>query len=159
MLAKIKKFFKENEADIILVFAVILISLISFGAGYLLACSKEKITGSNINEKSMIVENVPIEKLEVESENKKEENLVTENIKDKNESGEIKDKNEKKEQKDEDVQEKTEIVASKNSDVYHYVWCPGANQIKEENKIYFNSTKDAEKAGLRPAKNCKELQK
>lgn len=42
MLAKIKQFVKENLADIILVIGVILISLLSFAAGYIVAKQQEK---------------------------------------------------------------------------------------------------------------------
>jgi hypothetical protein len=48
-------------------------------------------------------------------------------------------------------------VASKNSDKYHYPWCSGAQRIKEENKVWFSSKKEAEAAGYRPASNCKGL--
>ncbi|MEX2405624.1 MAG: Ada metal-binding domain-containing protein [Candidatus Paceibacterota bacterium] len=50
------------------------------------------------------------------------------------------------------------VVASKNSDVYHYPWCSGAQRIKERNKVYYSSTEEAKAAGLRPAKNCKGLE-
>ncbi len=49
------------------------------------------------------------------------------------------------------------FVGSKNGAVYHYPSCPGAQQIKEENKIYFSSRDEAEKAGYRPAANCPGL--
>jgi len=42
MLAKIIQFVKENLADIILVIGVILISLLSFTAGYIVAKEQEK---------------------------------------------------------------------------------------------------------------------
>jgi len=45
-------------------------------------------------------------------------------------------------------------VASKNSTKYHLATCPGAKQIKEENKRWFDSKEAAEKAGLTPAANC-----
>lgn len=45
-------------------------------------------------------------------------------------------------------------VASKNSTKYHLTTCPGASQIKEENKRWFDSKEAAEKAGLTPAANC-----
>ena len=45
-------------------------------------------------------------------------------------------------------------VASKNSTKYHLASCPGAARIKEENKRWFNSKAEAEKAGLTPAANC-----
>ncbi|MBI2024052.1 hypothetical protein HYT00_01550 [Candidatus Giovannonibacteria bacterium] len=50
-----------------------------------------------------------------------------------------------------------QIVGSKNGTSYHYSWCSGAARIKEENKIYFSSRDDAEKAGYRPAANCPGL--
>ncbi len=49
-----------------------------------------------------------------------------------------------------------EVVASKNSDKYHYLWCPGAKQISENNKILFRSATEAENAGYIKASNCKE---
>jgi hypothetical protein len=49
------------------------------------------------------------------------------------------------------------LVASKNGTKYHFLWCPGASTIKEENKIYFTSKEEAEKAGYKPAVNCKGL--
>jgi len=49
------------------------------------------------------------------------------------------------------------FVASINSDKYHFVSCSGAKRIKEENKIYFFSTEEAERRGYTPTKNCKEL--
>ncbi len=48
-------------------------------------------------------------------------------------------------------------VASKKGTAYHYPWCPGAKQIKEENKIYFDTKEEAEKAGYKPAGNCEGL--
>lgn len=46
------------------------------------------------------------------------------------------------------------VVASKNGSRYHFLWCPGAKQIKEENKIYFNSEEEAISAGYSLAANC-----
>lgn len=48
-------------------------------------------------------------------------------------------------------------VASKNGAKYHLPTCSGAKRIKEENKIWFNSKQEAEKAGYEPAKNCKGI--
>ena len=49
------------------------------------------------------------------------------------------------------------LVGSKNGRVYHFPWCSGAQRIKEENKIYFSSKEEAQKAGYRPAANCEGL--
>lgn len=48
-----------------------------------------------------------------------------------------------------------EVVVSKNGTRYHYLHCSGAKQIKEENKIVFNTPRDAEAAGYTLAANCK----
>lgn len=49
------------------------------------------------------------------------------------------------------------FVASKNGTKYHYPWCAGAQSIKEENKIWFSTAEEAQKAGYEPASNCKGL--
>lgn len=48
-------------------------------------------------------------------------------------------------------------VASKSGTKYHYPWCPGAQSIKEENKIWFSTKEEAKKAGYSSASNCKGL--
>ncbi|MBI2507313.1 MAG: hypothetical protein HYW09_01725 [Candidatus Niyogibacteria bacterium] len=45
-------------------------------------------------------------------------------------------------------------VASKNGSAYYPSACPGASRIKEENKVWFSSSKEAEGRGYKPAKNC-----
>ena len=47
------------------------------------------------------------------------------------------------------------VVASVNSDKYHYERCSGAKRISEKNKIYFENSAEAEKAGFTLANNCK----
>ena len=42
------------------------------------------------------------------------------------------------------------FVASKNGTKYYWPWCSWAERIKEENKIWFNSEKDAQTAGYSP---------
>ena len=49
------------------------------------------------------------------------------------------------------------IVASKTGKKYHFPWCAGAQQIKEENKIWFANEAEAKAAGYSPAANCKGL--
>lgn len=46
-------------------------------------------------------------------------------------------------------------VASISGSKYHRLDCPGAQSIKEENKIYFATASEAEAAGYTPAANCK----
>lgn len=48
-------------------------------------------------------------------------------------------------------------VASRNGSVYHLLTCPGAKQISEANKIYFDSKEAAAAAGYKPAANCKGI--
>ena len=49
------------------------------------------------------------------------------------------------------------VVASKGGTKYHFPWCSGAQRISEGNKVWFNSTDEARKAGYTPATNCKGL--
>ncbi len=49
------------------------------------------------------------------------------------------------------------FVASKAGTKFHKVTCPGAKQIKEENKIYFNSVEEAKASGYTAAANCPGL--
>ncbi len=56
------------------------------------------------------------------------------------------------------LQSTPRVVASKTGTKYHLLTCPGAVQIKEENKLYFDSPALAEAAGLQPAANCPGLQ-
>ncbi len=49
------------------------------------------------------------------------------------------------------------VVASKSGKAYHLLDCPGARQIAEVNKVFFESEADAQKAGYTPAKTCKGL--
>ncbi len=53
-----------------------------------------------------------------------------------------------------DATKKGIIVASKSGTKYYYSWCSGVNRIKEENKIWFDSTEEARARGLTPASGC-----
>ena len=48
-------------------------------------------------------------------------------------------------------------VASKNGSKYHLLTCPGASQIKEENKVFFDTVEQAHAQGYTPAGNCPGL--
>jgi hypothetical protein len=48
-------------------------------------------------------------------------------------------------------------VGSKSGSKYHLLTCPGASQIKEVNKIYFNTKEEALQQGYAPAANCPGL--
>lgn len=45
-------------------------------------------------------------------------------------------------------------VASKNGKLYYRVGCGASSRIKEENKVFFNSTQDAEQAGFEGSSSC-----
>ena len=49
------------------------------------------------------------------------------------------------------------VVVSKNSSSqkYHYSWCGSGQRIKEENRVWFETSKAAEAAGYSLAGNCK----
>ena len=49
------------------------------------------------------------------------------------------------------------FVASRNGKKYYYVWCESANVIKEQNRVWFATKEEAEKAGYEPAANCRGL--
>jgi hypothetical protein len=46
------------------------------------------------------------------------------------------------------------FIGSRNSNVYHYPWCPHVQQIKPENRVTFNTVADACAAGYRPCEDC-----
>jgi hypothetical protein len=54
-------------------------------------------------------------------------------------------------------QPQDKVVASRSGTKYHLLVCPGAAQIKDENKIYFESAAHAKAAGYSPAANCPGL--
>lgn len=46
------------------------------------------------------------------------------------------------------------IVASKTGKKYYFSWCSGVSRIKEENRRYFETEKEAEGEGLTLSKTC-----
>ena len=50
------------------------------------------------------------------------------------------------------------VVGSRSGSVYHFPWCPGAETMKESNKVWFKDEEAARKAGYSPAKNCPGLE-
>ena len=50
-----------------------------------------------------------------------------------------------------------EVVASRGGKAYHFPWCPGAQTMKESNKIWFRTERDALEKGYTPASNCPGL--
>ena len=166
---KFLSWLKRNEADIVLVVGIILIALISFGGGWLMA-SNQLLKDSNLvsaeGEDKVQIEEVEFRKksepVEIASQNQENSQVVnsagseekeedSQGLK-KNTSSSV-SKNATSSNKDSNCK----YVGSKNSDVYHLPDCPGAQRIKEENKKCFDSKAEAEKAGYRAAKNCPGL--
>ncbi len=50
------------------------------------------------------------------------------------------------------------VLGSRTGTKYHLPSCPGAAQIKDENKVFFDSIALAKAAGYSPAANCPGLQ-
>ncbi len=132
-IKKYKDKIKPFESDLVVVIVIILVALISFGLGRLSKIRENKTPITVENVVSNIFgasEESDVPKIG-ESSNPTSFNGVN-------------------------VGEKL-FVASKSGTKYHYPWCPGALNIKEENKIWFSSKEEAEKAGYSPAGNCKGL--
>ena len=60
------------------------------------------------------------------------------------------DEDQKSETKDQEGKVSGKFVASKNSKTYHVPDCGSAKRIKEENKVWFQSKKEAEGSGRTP---------
>lgn len=63
-------------------------------------------------------------------------------------------KNEKMTQSNDIFSKSNKIIASKNGTKYYYQNCSGISKIKNENKIFFASEKEAESKGYSLAANC-----
>jgi len=48
-------------------------------------------------------------------------------------------------------------IASVEGKVFHFLWCPGAKNIKQENAIRFRTKEEALASGRTPARNCPGL--
>lgn len=136
-IKKVKDKIKPIENDLVIVIIIILTALISFGLGRLSIIKENKtpltienLQGGIVNSTSVAGAGDSVEILPVRNENEK---VFVASHEDKL------------------------FVASKNGTKYHYPWCPGALNIKEENKIWFSSKEEAEKSGYTPASNCKGL--
>ncbi|MBI2121569.1 MAG: hypothetical protein HYT98_00450 [Candidatus Sungbacteria bacterium] len=133
-IQKVKSWRESNKSDLYVAVIIFLTALASFGLGRLSAIWPEK-------EPIVLDEN-----LELRTKNQdKNLDLKTENL-------------EKLSSKFSDLSSaQKRYVASKSGTAYHFSWCPGALRIKEENKIWFETKEEAEKAGYKPAGNCEGL--
>ncbi len=127
MFEKITKLIKQNESELVLLLGVILISIISFAAGRLLAPGQD-------------VRPISIERLAPASSNSAFNSIISDDA-----AQVLAGRTAGK------------FVASKNSTKYHLPDCTGAKRIAEHNKIWFNSREEAESLGYQPASNCPGL--
>ena len=117
------------RSDIVLVIGIILITLISFGLGWLSA-------PKNVENNSVIIEDVGTGAI---SDNAKQESNNEQNTANQNAAN--------NETANPNSQQQGIIVASKNGTKYHWPWCSWAKKIKPENQVWFKSESEAQKAG------------
>lgn len=130
--AGFKRWFAKYEKDLFVATTIIAVALIGFGLGRLSAIRENKSP-------------VQIEYLDYMTAAAGES------------AGPAGEQNFESRNNFEEIKKGGSFVASKNSDKYHYPWCPGALRVKEENKIWFSSREEAENRGYAPAANCKGL--
>jgi len=124
---KIKSKFNIDTSTILLLFIVIGIGIGSFGLGILY---------ERDNNDALIKSNSNIENFS----NSKDDILI---IDENNSSNKI------------NMNREGMYVASKNGKMYYRLDCSGAGRIKEENKVWFATSKDAEDSGYQYASSCK----
>ena len=125
IIAKLIKLSKLYQQDIVLVIAVALITIISFNTG--------KIYGTaNLKNSIRVIKGQETTNASPNTPPSDEEIIRT------------------------SAKADLRVVASKSSmsKKYHFLWCPSAEKIKEENKIYFSSDQEAESRGYTLAGNC-----
>jgi hypothetical protein len=143
-------FIKDNQKKVFLATGFALVLFAGFFAGYFY--SKERIDGRNI-----IIQNPDQDCQNLL--NLKNANNISSGSNFNSDSDAVSASQVKGEQKKPEntvLQNKTGMfVASKNSKIYHRSDCKYVNSIKEENKIWFQSAKEAEDRGY-AAHNCGE---
>jgi len=133
MIPKLVKFCKlarrggGDNNELYLAAIIILVAVISFGLGRLSKIREEKTP-------------ITIENVKENAETSESKSLSTSNVDKTNSTATSKI-----------------FVASRNGKKYYYAWCESANVIKEQNRIWFSTQAEAEKAGYQPAANCKGL--
>ena len=133
MIPKLVKFCKlarrggGDNTELYLTAVIVLVAVISFGFGRLSKIREEKTP-------------ITIENAKENTQIGESKPLLTSNVDKTNSSATSKI-----------------FVASRNGKKYYYAWCESANVIKEQNRIWFSTQAEAEKAGYQPAANCKGL--
>ncbi len=141
-------FIKDNQEKIFLAIGFILVLSAGFSAGYFY--SKEQI-----DSKSVVIENPDQSCQNLFNLKTASDNLTSDlNAGSDSNLGAVSSaQSEGGQEKSENTvsQNKTGMfVASKNSKIYHSPDCKYVNSIKEENKIWFQSAEEAQKAGYAP---------
>lgn len=134
----LKEFFKNNQSDTILLISVILISLISFGAGRLTAPQPEK-------EPLVIDESQAAGISTFFTANSAQDQSTADAQNQPNEINTNQNKNQ------------GQFVASKSGAVYHWPWCSWAQKIKPENQVWFTTEQEAQAAGYKRCSKFLEL--
>lgn len=140
MIPKLIKFCKDNNKELYLSVVIIMVATISFGLGRLSKIREEK-TPITIEDRGLNA-NSPLSTSNVDSAKTSDKNVTEKMLE--QDFGNI-------------SQSQKIFVASKNGKKYYYAWCESANVIKEQNRVWFATKEEAEKAGYQPAANCRGL--
>lgn len=144
-IGKLVDFLRENESDIILVVSVILIALISFGAG--------RLTAPKIIQSPITIENSGFN-----SPNAAISQSFGQLLGENNQTGESAKETQGAQNISAIVNSQNgKFIASKNSKYYHWPWSPWAKNIKPANQVWFNSEQEAQTAGYVRASNFVQL--
>lgn len=153
-MLSLKDLLVKHENGIILFLGVLLLSIISYGIGRLSSpYPKEPITIEADTQLLPLIQEV---KTNLEDGVGKEKVIGDIPVKSSPLTVDIDNESQGKSIKSPATNTKKQglYLASKSGTKYHRPSCPGAKRIKEENKIWFNSKEEAERAGYSPAKNC-----
>jgi hypothetical protein len=142
ILGKTKHYLSNKEAksairgDIFIVIIMILLGLSSFGLGRLSALEKK---GSDVQIEAPSKEDLDLEVKPAQTSNIPKVSAIKEAI------------------TNQTTQTNTDAVfASKTGKRYYFSWC--TSQVKEENKVWFDTPALAEATGLTLAANCSKTQ-
>ncbi len=127
MIGEILNIVKKN---LFLIFLIILVSLLSFQLGRITKVADEPIKVERASVQEIFDEQNPNIQINSSGESRGPVNSGRE------------------------VRVDFRVVVSKNSDKYHFAWCPSVGRIKPENQIWFNSEQEAIAAGYTLAGNC-----
>lgn len=131
MLPKLWEFIKAKQSEIVLAVSVVLIALIAFESGRISALHRFD-DPLEIKYPSTEVEQTTSNQTQKDKASKTDTGTISTKTLD------------------------LRVMASKNSTLYHFLWCSGAQRIKEGNKIIFSSERDAQSKGYKLASNCQK---